>query len=324
MARTLTDYGLEKKLYANHPQRTPTPVPTQRTRNQCRVESVDPLSLERHVRQLLAQKISGNLIGLGLLIPEHLRLGTWDLLCGWTGQPTEALAPRLALQLVAEAALCVSGLRHQRSLSQNGFEVAQGLPFIAADPLLHELLAAHTMAQAQALQTALGQIRRASHHFQGRLLALDPHRLKSSSQRQMRRRQLTGQAKPCKVSQTFFCLDADTQQPICFTLGTAARTVAQATPELLSLAQAALYQMRQRVGAPVKDWDARHLAQAWLGGLEGDVRVEQDTMVVTLYNAPNAPAWKEHYEGLPARLQAEHIDPRVPWLYNFKLDFRFR
>ena len=46
--------------------------------------------------------------------------------------------------------------------------------------------------------------------------------------------------------------------------------------------------------------------------------------VVTLYNAPNAPAWKENYEGLPARLQAEHIDPRVPWLYNFKLDFRFR
>jgi hypothetical protein len=455
-------------------------VPTQRTQKKCRVEFVDPLSLERNVRQLLAQKISGNLIGLWLLIPEHLRLGTWDLLCGWTGQPTDALAPRLALQLVAEAALCVSGLRHQRSLSQKGFEVANGLPFIATDQVLHDLLAAHTMAQAQALQTALGKIRRASHHFQGRLLALDPHRLKSSSQRQMRRRQLTGQSKPCKVSQTFFCLDADTHQPVCFTLGTSARTVAQATPELLSLAQAilgpargqtlvladsehftaglidqvkqttafdllvpmpkqpaiqkklaaipaheftprwagfatakrpyqlaegqtgpdyqliqrcgeraqeyhykaflatadlaeaealalefpkrwhieqffdndqalgwqragtlnlnirygsmtmallaqaALYQMRQRVGAPVKDWDARHMAQAWLGGLDGDVRVEQDTIVVTIYNAPNALAWKEHYEGLPARLQAEHIDPRVPWLYNFKLDFRFR
>jgi hypothetical protein len=36
--------------------------------------------------QLLADKVSGNLVGLWLLIPEHLRLGTWDLLCGWSGQ----------------------------------------------------------------------------------------------------------------------------------------------------------------------------------------------------------------------------------------------
>jgi hypothetical protein len=35
------------------------------------------------VRQLLADKISGNQVGIWLLAPEHLRLGTWDLLCAW-------------------------------------------------------------------------------------------------------------------------------------------------------------------------------------------------------------------------------------------------
>ena len=85
------------------------------------------------MRQLLADKVSGNLIGLWLLIPEHLRLGTWDLLCGWSGQPGQRVEPRLALQLIHEAALCSTGVRQQRSLSQRGFELANGLPFVASD-----------------------------------------------------------------------------------------------------------------------------------------------------------------------------------------------
>jgi hypothetical protein len=80
----------------------------------------------------LADKVSGNLVGLWLLIPEHLRLGTWDLLCGWSGQATERVEPRLALQMVHESALCSTGLRQQRSLSQRGFELANGLPFVAS------------------------------------------------------------------------------------------------------------------------------------------------------------------------------------------------
>jgi len=39
---------------------------------------------------------------------------------------------------------------------------------------------------------------------------------------------------------------------------------------------------------------------------------------------PNVPLLREHYEGLPHRLEKEHIDPHIPWLYGFKLDFRFR
>ena len=71
----------------------------------------DPASIERSVRQRLADKINDNMAGLWLLVPEHLRLGTWDLLCGWSGQPAARTEPRLALQLVHEAALCSTGVR---------------------------------------------------------------------------------------------------------------------------------------------------------------------------------------------------------------------
>ena len=29
-------------------------------------------------------------------------------------------------------------------------------------------------------------------------------------------------------------------------------------------------------------------------------------------------------DGLPDRMESEHVDPRIPWLYGLKLDFRFR
>jgi len=432
------------------------------------------------VRQLLADKISGNQVGIWLLVPEHLRLGTWDLLCAWAGESTQSVEPRLALQLVHEAALATHGIRQDRSLSQKGFEVANGLPFVASDPAIHDLLAAHTVAQAQQLQIGLGKLRRASHHFQGHVLAIDPHRIKSYTQRQMRRHRHDPRFKAVKMAQTFFCLDTESSQPICFTLASAARTVAQATPELLQLAQAILnptdtrplvladcehydyqvvdhvrehtpfdllvpmpqrkslqqqwaawpasafihhwagyatakrpfhmkhspdqtyyqlvqrsgerpedyfykaflataerdelldltdhypdrwhveeffkfnqplgweragtlnlnvryaqmtmalvaqaviHQVRQRLGAPFNQWDATHLAHDLFGGLEGDVRVTDDTILVTYYNAPNVEVLRQRYEHLPEKLAAEGVAPQIPWLYNYKLDFLFR
>jgi len=432
------------------------------------------------VRQLLADKVSGNLVGLWLLIPEHLRLGTWDLLCGWSGQPGDQVEPRLALQLVHEAALCSTGLRRQRVLSQRGFELANGLPFVASDAAIHGLLAEHTVAESQRLQVALGRIRRASGDYAGKLLAIDPHRIRSYSKRQMRRYRDDEKSKAFKVAPTFFALDPDTHQPVCFTTATSARTATTAAIELLGLAaeiltpepgqilvmadlehltaelfhhvqshtpfdllvpmknqrslqkqlraipaeqftrrwagfatfkqpyrmaereagdlfqyvqrtgekpgeyrlgaflsttdreevdtltldypkrwhveeffnahqalgwkragslnlnirygqmtmallaQAALHQLRRRLGEPFADWDASHLAKSLLSGLEGDVRVQEDTIVVTYYNAPNVERLREHYEKLPGRLKSENIDPQVPWFYGFKLDFRFR
>ncbi len=432
------------------------------------------------MRQLLADKITGNLVGLWLLIPEHLRLGTWDLLCGWSGQSGERVEPRLALQMVHEAALCSAGLRQQRSLSQRGFELANGLPFVANDVAIHGVLAERTVAQSQRLQVALGRIRRASHHYTERLLAIDPHRIRSYSKRQMRRYRDNKKTKSFKVAQTFFALDPDTHQPVCFTTATSARTATVATIELLELAaeiltpkpgqtlvmadlehltaelfqhvqrqtpfdllvpmkntrslqnqlraipaeqftrrwagfatlkrpyhmaqrdagdlfqfvqrtgetsedfhrnafltttdrdevetltldypkrwhveeffnthqalgwnrdgtlnlnirygqmtmallaQAALHQLRCRLGDPFCTWDAAHFGKLLLAGLEGDVRVRDDTVIVTYYNAPNAERLRAHYEQLPDRLEREHINPQILWLYGFKLDFRFR
>lgn len=455
-------------------------IETQRTRRRTRAEPCDPASLERGVRQLLADKVSGNLVGLWLLVPEHLRLGTWDLLCGWSGQPGGRVEPRLALQLVHEAALCNTGLRHRRALSQRGFELANGLPFVASDVAIHCLLAEHTMAEARRLQVALGRIRRASGDYAGKLLAIDPHRMRSYSKRQMRRFRQDQKSKPFKAAPTFFALDPDTHQPVCFTTATSARTATTAAIELLELAaeiltpqpgetlvladlehltaelfhhvqahtpfdllvpmknerrlqkqlrvipaeqfirrwagfatmkqpyqmaqgeagdlvqfaqrtgerpddygfgaflsttdrdevdtltldypkrwhveeffnahqalgwkragtmnlnirygqmtmallaQAVLHRFRRLLGEPYCEWDAGHLAKSLLAGLEGDVRVSGNTIVVTCYNAPNVERLREHYEHLPERLSAEHIDPHIPWLYGFELDFRFR
>ena len=454
---------------------------TFRTVRRDRREKLDHLSVERGVRQLLADKISGNLVGLWLLAPEHLRLGTWDLLTRWAGPSPSDLSARLALQLVHEAALGVVHLRTTRTLTQKGFELLNGLPFVAADQSVHDLLAAHTVQQAEELQLALGCLRRARGQFQGRLLALDPHRLPSASQRQMPRYRDNTALRPYKVATTFFCLDVETHQPLCCLLTSSAMTVTQITPPLLHLAarilhpaaaspplvladtehytqelfqsvatetpfdllvpmrhtqdlatalqaippqdfqprwagwatthrpfhfqhhpaatycqlvqrsgessanfhykaflasryrdevldlaihypqrghveeffnayqalgwkragtlnlnirfgqmslaliaQTVCHQLHQRLGDPCASWDAAHFASAIFRGIDGDIRVRDNTIIVTLYNAPHPDLLKQHYENLPQILEREHVDPRIPWLYNFKLDFRFR
>lgn len=456
---------------------------THRTKQRERLEAADAESLERGVRQLLADKISGTMVGLWLLVPEHLRLGTWDLLRTWTQQPTENVEPRLALQLVHEAALCVTGIRQSRTLSQKGFEVLNGLPFVASDQAIHALLDAHTVQQAQQLERELGLLRRARGDFAGQVIAIDPHRLESHSKRQMRRHRdgHKQESRPRKCAQTFFALDADTHQPICLLTHSASRTAAEATAELLPLikailppnstgrrplvladaehftlelidqivpsagfdllvpmpnqpyyrrqfgqippgqfvrrwaglaiaktpldrgagrtvfqlvqrcgerpgdyhykgfwctadrdaledlivefpkrwhieeffhdhqdlgwkragtlnlnvryaqmsmaliAQAALHRMRQRLGAPFSQWQADQLAKKLLRGIDGDIRVHDDTIIVTCYNPPDeVEALRRHYEGLPDKLRAEGVSPHIPWLYNFKLDFRFK
>lgn len=470
----------KKKLYALNPANAPQFVQSQRTRRRPRREPADPRSLEQQVRQLLADKVSGNQIGIWLLVPEHLRLGTWDLLLGWTGQPTPQLEPRLALHVVNEAAMCLCSYRRGRSLAQKGFEAAGGLPFVPSDQAIHQLLDSRTVGQSQQLQIALGKLRRAGRHFAGRLLAMDPHRMGSYSQRRMRLHRFSRLEKPGKMGQAFFLLDCDTHQPVCFTLCSSAQSVSEASPELLRLAaeilprpaegkplvladkehytetlfadvhthghfdllsavcayansvrrwrqvppdrftehwpgyatanqpyhfqndpdrhyheliqrnglppqdweykgflatslrpelasltkdfparwhveeffkfnqalgwnragtlnlnvrygqltlalvaQAALHQLRQRLGPPVASWDAQHLARNLFGGLEGDLRVQGDTIKITIYNAPNATLLKTHYENLPQKLEQQGIKPGIPWRYNFKLDFRF-
>lgn len=416
-------------------------------------------------------------------MPEHLRLGTWDLLRGWSGESDDdALAPRLGLHLVHEAALCRPSLRYTRSLRHKGFELTNGLPFLPTDLAVHELLEAHTLEQAYQLQINLGKLRRASGHFPGQVLALDPHRLVSYSQRDMVQRRPSAKQPATKQAQTFFLLDAQSGQPLCLTHASSAGTILAATAELCQMAQKILpspaeprplivadvehfatelldrvrqdtpfdllvplrhsqalqrhyqalppaaftrhwagfaiatetflpvgttltepcyryiqrtgerpqdyhfkgfcairprpevptltrdfpdrwhieeffrfdqdlgwkragtlnlhirlghmslalvaqtviHQLRQRLGAPFNAWDSPHLARDFFSGLEGDLRVDHDTILVTYYNAPQTHLWKQHFENLPKLLEREKVDPRIPWLYNFKLDFRFK
>jgi hypothetical protein len=93
---------------------------------------------------------------------------------------------------------------------------------------------------------------------------------------------------------------------------------------MVLVAQAAIHQLRQRLGAPFLQWDATHLARNLFAGLEGDIRVEQQTIVATLYNPPNASLLQHHYEHLPEKLARQGVNPEIPWLYNFKIDFRFK
>ncbi|MCP4717204.1 MAG: hypothetical protein GY868_18940, partial [Deltaproteobacteria bacterium] len=228
--------AFKKKLHLYHPARTPVEVEARHTKQRLRREKADPQSLERGVRQLLANKTGGTMAGIWLLIPEYLRLGVWDLLRSWSGASEGEVQSRLALQLVNESALCVSGMRHSRTLGHKGFELANGLPFLATDTAIHCLLDNRSVAEAQRLQVALGKIRQTYGHFRGRLLAIDPHRITSYSKRHMvLRKTHRTDSRATKLAQSFFCLDADTQQPVCFITGTSSRTITQATQQLLSL-----------------------------------------------------------------------------------------
>ena len=176
--------AFKKKLYRYRPSPEP-PLETQPTKTRTKPVPCDPRSIEIGVRQFLADKAMGNLSGIWLLAPELLRLGAWELVCGWTGQRPEQVRPRLALQLIHEAALCITDLRLRRGMNQHIFELANGLPFLAADMAIHDLLAARTVVDSKRLQMALGKVRLASRDFQGRLLAIDPHRVRSFSKRHM-------------------------------------------------------------------------------------------------------------------------------------------
>ena len=284
------------------------------------------------------------------------------------------------MQMVHEAALCISGLRDQRCLTQNDFALLNGLGGVASDPAVHALLNSREVSCSQATQVALGRIRRSLGHFHGSLLAIDPHRLVSYSQRRMRLRKAGPRAAAGKTLQTFFCLDAGTSEPVCFTTGSAARTVSQATPPLLEMAQQILgpaatgalvmadtehftanlldhvatqtpfdlltpMPCQPGIVRQIKALDDASFRRCWAGLAlaktpyapvhsqggpyqmivqrfgEDPKQFEYNSF---LCSAGNVKRCREQFEHLPERLAREGVDPRVPWLYNYPLDFRFR
>ncbi len=459
---------------------------TKRTRRKSTEERCEPEDIERKVRQLLADKVTGNMVGIWLLVPEYLRLGVWDLLGASTRDQTAGIAPRFAMHLVNEAALCTM-VRKRHNLSQKGFELANGLPFVPADTEIFQSMSQRTMQDAQGLQIALGKIRRASGHYRGKLLAIDPHHMRSYTKRQTRRHKHNMNEKAVKTVQSFFCIDAETHAPVCCSLGSSSYTVTQATPKLTDMAgqilgvqnssvdpnaplvladgehftqkilddirkntgfdlmvpvpetqhfqetmkaiaeelftyhwpgfattkvayrpkksdkhahpfhlmvqregeriedykftgflctrdrpelsslteqypkrwhveeffntsqhlgwkragtlnlniryntmslalvaEAALYQLRRRLGEPYSNWSATSFADKLIEGLDGDIRVHDDTISVTYYDVPESERWQKLFQELPEKLEHEGVDPAIPWLYGYKLDFRFK
>jgi hypothetical protein len=426
---------------------------------------------------MLAEKISGTHIGLWFLVPEHLRLGSWDLLKTWAGCPNDnATESRLALQMVHESALCANGIRQQRTLRHKGFEVLNGLPFVATDKTIHCLLDSYTMADAEALQLALAKLRQTQGHYKGNYVLIDPRRIHTWSRRDMQPKKPHRRAAVSrKVAQTFFATDGETGQPYGFGMGSSAVTINQATlpllqriapllppqsgalglldaehctadilnwfsanpllaclmpapryqkllklcatlsftrlwpgyataesvyqlrnqdepmrtvvqrtgereqdfdykpfvttsalepeklmtliyPERLNIeeffrnegalgwnragtfnlnirfgrlsmaliAQAVIYQFRQKLPVGIRNWTVESIAEKFFKGIDGDIRVKDDRIIVTCYNAPEVEIFKEQYERSSEKLAAEGIDPRVPWLYDLKVDFRFK
>jgi hypothetical protein len=376
------------------------------------------------------------------------------------------------MQIVNESALCSNRIRKSNYLANQGFELVNGLGFLASDQQVHYLLDKQTVHQAAQMQKALAGIRANAGHYLGNTIAIDPHRIVTTSQRVMPKKKKQPEEPSRKMLQTFFANDADTGQPIGFGIGSPGVSTTKATIDLLNLtkivskdaliladkehftdklietisqqmdfdllvpaianqrikdieqntqykhlwagyalaetkfrferggsdyrmltqregevekdfayksfmtlkdkpaenlltvkyaqrwtiedffnfdgamgfdrastfnlniryakmslallAQAATYELRRKLPKPYDRWNATHLADAVLGKIDGDIRVKDDTIVVTCYDAPKELNLQENYSNLPAKLMSEGINPQVPWLYNFKLDFRFK
>ncbi len=195
---------------------------------------MSPRDNEREFRQMLSQKISGTSVGIWLLAPELLRLGAWDIIKGWAGKEDMDLDPRMAMQVVNESALCINRVRRKNSLGHQGFELANGMGRLVSDEQVHLLLNKHTTEQAQAMLLNLGIQRQLSGHYQGDIIAVDPHRIISTSKRVMSKKRKKPNAPSQKMLQTFFSVSAQTGQPIMATMSSTGMPTTKATSILIN------------------------------------------------------------------------------------------
>lgn len=419
---------------------------------------------------MLSKKVSATTVGMWLLIPGLLKLGAWDILKAWTGKSDIDIEPRIALQLVNESALCVNRVRKKNSLGHQGFQLLNGMSRLVSDEQVHLLLNSHTMKDTHNMMLNLGIQRKLSGHYKGDLIAIDPHRIISSSKRVMAKKKKKPNAPSQKMLQTFFSVSAETGQPIMATMSSTGMPTSKASLDLISttdkiinapslliadkehftnelfesasnnrnidlltpapntqriknilntleytklragfaiaetdfyfdgqstkyrliaerfgekeysyngflttsfidaqtllcenydkrwsveefyrfendmslnrastmnlniryanlamamLAQAAIYELRKNMKGDYKKWEAKHIANEVLAWSDGDIKVKGDTIIVTFYGSSDY-IKKEEFINLPAKLMQDGIDPHIPWLYNFKLNFRFK
>ena len=90
------------------------------------------------------------------------------------------------------------------------------------------------------------------------------------------------------------------------------------------VAQAACFEFKKLLPAPFKQWTAEHLANECFFGFDGSLKVRDDTILITLYNVPESLGLRQHFSKLPEKLVQQGINPKVPWLFDFKVDFVFK
>jgi hypothetical protein len=434
---------------------------------------VDIKVVENNVREQLANKISSTHTGLWLLLPAYQKLGVWDILQNVFKEDNN-IAPRLGMQLVNEAALGVNRIRSKGSLPNQGFSIANGLPFLASDESVHHLLNNHTMEDFRQVQIQLLQMRKLSGHYsENCIYALDPHRIQSATKRIAPEKKKKPDQPSTKMLQTFFSVDAITGQPLVFSNGSSGKTCTSATLELMQMlkeggvtkglfiadkehftqaigdwfsneegydilmpaplidkikniyptlkyrrnwagyataettfsfndsnqklkllvqrqgeveekyayngfittsqkntielltenypsrwtieeffnfenahgwnnasthnlnikfgkqtlalmGQAAVYELRQNLPEEFAKLNAENIANKILTNTEGDIKVVDDYIVITYYGNHEKLLLKEKYENIETKLINQNINPKIPWLFDYKLKFNFK
>lgn len=384
---------------------------------------------------------------------------------------------KLGLQIIHESAMCSSRIRRSNTICHQGFDILNGLPFIASDVQIHDILSERSISESRELQLALGKLRQIQGDYEGKLIALDPHRITSYTKRISPKKKTKPDEKARKVLQTFFAIDSETGQPIGFEVGFSSDTVTNETKNLVELikqvipagnkplilsdtehyteelinlfskdesldilipaprnsriisyfnklkyneywpgysigtskirfcddkdipeqlliiqrqgereseydykpflttrrkgvvkmlteefptrwtieeyfkyegslgwdkastqnlnirygkmtlsliAQYLINRLRRKLPEEYRHFEVKHLSDEIFHKFNGDLRIKDDRIVVTYYGIPENLGLKEYYENSPQKLENENIDPRVPWLYNYKVDFRFK
>lgn len=90
------------------------------------------------------------------------------------------------------------------------------------------------------------------------------------------------------------------------------------------IAQAATYQLKKKLPGEYNNWTAKNLAEKILTHIDGDIRVANNKIIVTFYGDHNQLNLKQNYSEISKQLTQEGINPKIPWLLDYELEFRFK
>jgi hypothetical protein len=93
---------------------------------------------------------------------------------------------------------------------------------------------------------------------------------------------------------------------------------------LALLAQAATHQLKIKLPQPYSQWSAASLAEKVLTNMEGDIRVKDDKIIVTYYRDHEPLGLKNIYHNFNQQLENKGVSPKIPWLFDYKLEFLFK